>query len=684
MPELYALLIGVDFYFPNFLPEGSYGQLYGCVSDIDSVEAFLRDRLALDPAQLQRLTASHAGEQADRPAEDPRNWPTYENLVAAFGRVTSIGEPGDHVYIHYSGHGGRVPTLFPELKGESGWDETLVPTNVGDPGCRHLRDLELATLLRRMVDKGLVVTVVLDSCHSGGATRAAGKVRGIETPDTTPRPTESLVAPRDELAAAWRPLAETRDVDRVSGWLPEPEGYVLLAACRPSETAHEDEINGRDCGALTGRLVPLLEQANGSTSYREIHQRIVTAVHARFSDQTPMLQGEADRVVFGADRVKAAPSVAVLEVRADEIVLGAGQAHGIGPGATFAIDDSPGFGGAQTLSLVEVVTAGGTTSVARILRPGTRPIGIESRATLVRTGSGIVVHAVEVVASEQSASASATPRIEALNAAIQNDASGFVTSLRTGGTPDWRVLVGAEGHEVIDRSGALVPLLPGVPAAPASAFASELVRRLIHVSRFRSIALLDNVDTRSSLAGRLVLEAIDVQSDYEPGALSQGVPVTRAPVLLKEGEWLHLAISNRSQREINVALFDLSPSWEVRQIFPAAGDGDWWAIGPGEDHPLVLQASIATGLEGPGPFREVLKAFATFEPTSFRWLQLPAITALSKARASSVQPSSPLETLFAALGSGAATRDLSIAAASPDDWSSASLEIEVAGEVSGT
>ena len=56
-----------------------------------------------------------------------------------------------------------------------------------------------------MVDKGLVVTIVLDSCHSGGATRGRideiGQeilrgvgVRGISTVDTTARLTDSLVS----------------------------------------------------------------------------------------------------------------------------------------------------------------------------------------------------------------------------------------------------------------------------------------------------------------------------------------------------------------------------------------------------------------------------------------------------------------------------------------------------------
>ena len=44
--NLYALLIGVDYYFPNRLPDGgTYPSLGGCVRDVRHVEAHLRDRL---------------------------------------------------------------------------------------------------------------------------------------------------------------------------------------------------------------------------------------------------------------------------------------------------------------------------------------------------------------------------------------------------------------------------------------------------------------------------------------------------------------------------------------------------------------------------------------------------------------------------------------------------------------
>src|SRR5512144_1864882 len=98
----------------------------------------------------------------------------------------------------------------------------------------------MAHMMQAMVDRGLGVCFILDSCHSGGATRGEGgaTTRGIHgSPtgvDTTPRPTHSLVAPPDQLAQTWRSQSAggTRDFKTGSAWLLEPSGYTLLAACR--------------------------------------------------------------------------------------------------------------------------------------------------------------------------------------------------------------------------------------------------------------------------------------------------------------------------------------------------------------------------------------------------------------------------------------------------------------------
>src|SRR5579885_3101478 len=172
MNELHALLIGIDAYLPNRIAGmGYYPNLEGCVRDVARVEAFLRTRSPLPLGSLETLTASVAGYDSSRPAEPEERWPTYDNLIAAFERLTARARWGDSVYIHYSGHGNQALTHFPQLKGVAGWDEVLVSTDIGDSEGRYLRDLDLAYLLKQMVDKGLFVTLVLDSCHSGGAVR---------------------------------------------------------------------------------------------------------------------------------------------------------------------------------------------------------------------------------------------------------------------------------------------------------------------------------------------------------------------------------------------------------------------------------------------------------------------------------------------------------------------------------
>ena len=206
---LYALLIGVDCYLPNELPGGGwYPSLGGCVRDITMVEDFLLRNLNVPADHITKLTATYTGPLPARdpthsyePTEPKERWPTYNNMVAAFEEVTKLARAGDQVYIHYSGHGGRANTIYPELSKEAGLDEALVPTDIGTDGTQYLRDVELAYLLQKMVDKGLLVTIVLDSCHSGGATRGLGAAiaRGIDAIDTSKRPENERVASHAEL-----------------------------------------------------------------------------------------------------------------------------------------------------------------------------------------------------------------------------------------------------------------------------------------------------------------------------------------------------------------------------------------------------------------------------------------------------------------------------------------------------
>ena len=334
--KLYALLIGIDRYLPNQLPGGGYyPSLAGCVRDIDHVEDFLLYKLGLPTKQILKLSASNSIGSPE-PTEPREQWPTYTNMVKKFQHLIEITQSGDCIYIHYSGHGGRASTAFPDLKGATGLDEVLVPTDIGNTETRYLRDVEMAHLIKTMVDKGLIVTVVFDSCHSGGATRGMGGAvaRGIEEIDTTPRPTDSMVASPQQLEETWQEMSTggTRNVKAGSGWLLEPKGYTLLAACRASELAYEYAFDGRERnGALTYWLLDSLKQIGPGLSYKMVHDRVLAKVHSQFERQTPQLQGEGDRVVFGSDTVQPQLAALVLQIDnvGDRVLLNVGQAHAV-------------------------------------------------------------------------------------------------------------------------------------------------------------------------------------------------------------------------------------------------------------------------------------------------------------------------------------------------------------------
>ena len=301
--NFHALLIGIDCYLPNRLSNGSsYKSLGGCVRDINHVEAYL---LNMQPeTQIFKLSASNVYGSI-MPKEPPEQLPTYKNIVNKFQELTRVAEKGDFVYIHYSGHGGRTKTNYPKLKGDDGVDEALVPTDIGEPEGQYLRDIELALIIRRMVKKGLIVTVVLDSCHSGGAVRGDANIRGLDVVDETPRTTESLIADSEELVANWEALlGETRNVTSASGWLPEQKGYTLFAACRDNEFAYEFPFNGKERnGALTYWLLDSLKKLGTGVTYKVLHDRLLAKIHSQFERQMPMLQGESERLIFGSNSV---------------------------------------------------------------------------------------------------------------------------------------------------------------------------------------------------------------------------------------------------------------------------------------------------------------------------------------------------------------------------------------------
>lgn len=699
-PTLYALLIGIDRYMPNSLPDNSYyPDLGGCVRDISHVEQMLRNTLGLTDDRIFKLVAPIPQNGSASASEGQR--PTYENIVAAFKNLTDKAQAGDQVYIHYSGHGGRTPTMFPELKGENGLDESLVPADIGDKGTRYLRDVEMSHLLKSMSDKGVLVTMVLDSCHSGGATRGmgGGKVRGISSVDTTERPKDSLVASREELSQTWLGVSQgkTRSVNAASGWLPEMKGYVLLAACRANELANEYPFDGNENnGALTYWLLDAFKQNGSGLTYRMLYNRLVAKVHAKFVEQTPQLEGDGNREIFGSNQVQSQYAVNVLKVdmAKKRVLLNTGKAQGVSRGTQFAIyPANADFTRTDArLAVVELDEPGETDTWANIVQQLSEG-KIEEGAQAVLLGVGIrmrgrvrLVHQKNLPTDvDQEA---ALKRLE--DEITKDDATAnqnkWVRLSAEGEEADLQVAVNAHGeYEIWDPNGNAVPNLRPVITVADEKGAQAVLQRLVHLTKYRNVRLIDNTDQNSTLARKLVVElgTRKPPENGEEGIGTFGEPFGLRSRPLSVGEIVFLRITNRSSKAVNVTVLDLQPDWGISQVYPSidpeTGDAkDYELLEPGEENALLIP--VKTSL--PDDYQEgtdIIKAIAAVEGTSFRWLELPSLDQPpAPTRAITRSPANPLEELMTAFASDTLTRQVvNLAAPKGKSWATAEVEVRV-------
>jgi len=718
---IHAFLIGIDCYLPNRLPgDGSYyPSLGGCVQDINYVEDFLVKHIGIPQDNIMKLTASKDGADGTEssssekaPLEPKERWPTYENIVSAFKQLTNKANAGDQVYIHYSGHGGRAKTIYPELKEHTGGglDEALVPTDIGNSEKRYVRDVELAYLLKKMVDKGLIVTIVLDSCHSGGATRAAsGTVaRGTGRIDENDRPADSLVASYDELSSAWKEItsfgngsnssrsATGRNVQTFKGWIPEPKGYVLLAACEPDQSAFETVFNGEKRGALTFYLLDSLKHKGPNFTYRALHDQTAPKIRAKFAQQTPMLQGDRDRVVFGIDSLQPslyAVNVTGLERETNRVKLNTGKVHGIGKEAIFEVYPSGTTDYTKTdkrIAVVKIIEAGATESWAEVVERFNQEqqLVIEqgSQAVLVDVASTRLVRKVSIRFKEKPPlTANQIQALERVKNAIEQlKGHSLIVLASQEESADYQVakeMERREEYEILDPGGNKIPninppLKISDPDAPA-----KIVKRLIHLIKYSNIQQLDNHDNTSPLARKLVLELFALQQGYEPGDMPELHPlVARNGTMytINEGQYFLLRIHNLSKQILKVAAVDFQPGWAVQQIFPRASDTDYLNIDPERYEDVILRAYLPQGYrEG----RDVIKAFATVNPTSFRWLELPSLDEpgqRSVAATRAIGPKNELEEFMAIMTEDKPkTRDIQLSVSASHEWTTSQIEIEM-------
>ena len=344
-----ALLIGINIYQPQGTiaahPAGCvYGRcelkafqnLDGSVNDAQSMADLLTSPKFSFPSN-QVVLLTNPAPPHPRPGVTilPASHTTHDGILAAMQKyLVDIPEKGDTVVFYDASHGslrvnskGNKLTVLVNGKYVHA-DSTLVPSDAYTGGY-DVRDREMTRIFNAALDKGVHLTVIFDSCHSGGITRGIG-----------PKYVERMLAfdPRDISEA---PDAQTPPSERTEN------PALIFSAAQQDETAKEMPSTGLTAephGAFTSALVQALEVLPADTPASLVYERVRAVLEgSSVPEQEPDLDASEARrqhPIFGGVAAKSNQlRTTALGTNSDgAVLLDIGQVAGLGVGSEFTAE----------------------------------------------------------------------------------------------------------------------------------------------------------------------------------------------------------------------------------------------------------------------------------------------------------------------------------------------------------
>jgi hypothetical protein len=298
--------------------------LDGAVNDATLIYQILKDRFDFLPDDIVFLKNQEA---------------TRDAILREFQiHLVNAASPNDISLFYYAGHGSQVQDLASDEPDQL--DETIVPAD-SYAGVPDIRDKEMARLYRAALRKGVRLTVILDSCHSGGMERGGWNQTG-KTRNLPPDP---------------RPANDPPDRDPVTGeQLPDATsmGMLFLAAARKDQAAGETTVIDRSAdgtereiahGAFTAALARVLESSIANQSIEQICDRVQAMLASEGRMQLPICAGnERDsRGLLGQSLglVQSITLTAERVTREGVVRLLGGSALGLAPGCILTRTSGP-------------------------------------------------------------------------------------------------------------------------------------------------------------------------------------------------------------------------------------------------------------------------------------------------------------------------------------------------------
>jgi hypothetical protein len=534
-----ALLIGINKY-------KSVPKLQGSLNDIETMRQILITRWGFSDKQITMVTDEAA---------------TRAGMLAAFEQFVKDTGPNDTVYVHYSGHGSQVEDLNGD-EPEDHLDETLVPQDGRSGEVRDITDDELDAIFARMRAK--TAMIVLDSCHSGTATRSLDiRTRSI---------------PRDTRIDIYRKAEDAKPKTRAIVPVMTSR-YVVMTGAASHQEALDGPIDGRYHGFFTYSLSKSLSQAPSGASPRDVFSGVerelkrIQAHFGRSSMPEPQLEAPPNLLeaallgtpASGSQSSSQLPArLAWLEVQPGTgpvVTLVNGTLLGAAPGSTWSLYP-PGeirFLPGAALAVASVIQLNGKDAVAQLQSSAGRiPSGARAIALLpAPTGQRIPIRILDVPADRRGViEETLRKNIKDVDLVEAEQPARFAVDMEG----DVIRLLAADGLEVVGTFGVNEPWGAGVATVVSrSSNASELLTLDNPASQLKvEVRVASAVKTKGSVSTRGIKVVGDTQA-VKYRIRKQGKPRT---------EQNSLQLEVRVSADSYVTIVDVDSEGGVNLLFP--------------------------------------------------------------------------------------------------------------------
>lgn len=298
----YALLVGINNYIKpdaanqNKLCRESIKDLPACENDVTMIIQLLIGKYAFQQVNIQSIL----NEQATR-----------DNIIQALTTSLAKGENGDIFFFYFAGHGSQMKNSLSTEPDQM--DETIVPSD-GIYRGKDIRDKELARIFKSFLDKGILITAVFESCHSGSIARGLGFTE------------ERLIASTEVVADA--------------GNYPQPEknGALIISASQDFQSAYcISSSDGNSYSLFTKAFVEVAKRNPAEISAQDLCNTVIVQLKNMGATQIPTIAANNLRrntSLFSNEKTASTPFCILVEkMLADKtLLLQGGTALGLESG----------------------------------------------------------------------------------------------------------------------------------------------------------------------------------------------------------------------------------------------------------------------------------------------------------------------------------------------------------------